>query len=150
MKILSSLFIVLAAVVPVIVGLCVFHGITGLSDNPKPEAIDLANQVAGTTQYLLTLGTAVIGLVGFLMSEKVSGYWHGLTTSDHRSVLTGIIIVLLSLWTGLMALVSVLWLSRDAGVVIGLPYVLTLSFMQVLELALGFGIIGWTVWKRSS
>jgi len=129
---------------PVSVTWSLIHGFEGRADNiPMPPA-ELAKQVVDATQYLQGLATSVLGLIGFLLSERVSTYWQKLTAVRKRLVMLGALLCGLSICVGFAVHVAVLSLSADEVVRDGVARVLRLSLFQAAELALGVLLIGTT------
>jgi hypothetical protein len=91
------------------------------------------------------LATSVLGLIGFLLSQRVSNYWDRLSTRRRLLVIAGAFLCGVSICVGLLIYWTVLSLSADGVVRSGLPQVLLLNFIQALELCLGVLLIGSTV-----
>ena len=59
--------------VPLLLAVPVYRGLEGVFvDDPMPTAGDLAKLAAESTEYLVALASAVLGLLWLLMSEKVT------------------------------------------------------------------------------
>src|SRR5213080_4173276 len=100
---------VLGVGLPVLVARPVLTGGLQGPTDPVGESLLIAQQASDVTKYLLTLATGIVGLVGFLISEKLTTYWHALTRSRRLWVVVGVVLSLVSVWTGLV----VLWMVLD-------------------------------------
>jgi len=119
-------------------------GVRGPAD-PIGESVLIAQQATDVTKYLLTLATGIVGLVGFLMSEKLTTYWQGLTRSRRQWVVVGVVLSLLSVWTGLVVLWTVLDLTTLKLVRDQLDRIMWLHVVEVLEISLGVLVVALAV-----
>ena len=113
--------------------------------DPIGESLLIAQQAIDVTKYLLTLATGIVGLVGFLLSEKLTTYWGRLTPSRRQWVVVGVVLALISVWTGLVALWTVLDLTAMKLVRTQLDRIMILHVIEVIELSLGVGVISGAV-----
>jgi hypothetical protein len=125
---------------PLIIG---YEG-AGPLDRPPTEPHQLAEQVIEITKYLQGLATSVLGLIGFLLSQRVSTYWDRLSGPRRAMVVAGAFLCGLSICVGLFQYWAILSLSADRVVRIGLPPVLIVSIIQAAQLGLGVLMIGYT------
>lgn len=138
----------LASLFPLVVLVFMVRGLEGSLDEPMATSEELARLSVDATQYLVTLATAVLGLLGFLMSEKLLDFGRSLQPRSRHILAYGAVATGFSLWTGFVVIQVVL---RDAayGVIrLGLDWVLWLHFLQVAELAIGVALIGWVFLHR--
>lgn len=122
-------------------------GFEGKVDDPAMPPQQLVQQVADTTKYLQGLATSVLGLIGLLMSERVSTYWHRLSSGRRRLVIVGGLLCACSICVGFVTQWTILSLSDDNVVRSGLPHVLPLNLIQATELAVGVLLIGTTAFS---
>jgi hypothetical protein len=125
-------------------GPVLFGGVQGPTD-PVGESVLIAQQATDVTKYLLTLATGIVGLVGFLMSEKLTTYWGGLTRSQRQWVVVGVVLSLVSVWTGLVAMWMVLDLTMMKLVRDQLDRIMWLHIVEVLELSFGVLLVALAV-----
>jgi hypothetical protein len=128
-------------VLPVVLAWHVLVGSLKGSADPVGESLLIAQQATDVTKYLLTLATGIVGLVGFLMSEKLTTYWKSLTASRRRWVILGAFLALISVWTGLVTLWTILDLTTMRLVRNQLDLVMWLHVIDVMELSLGVFVI---------
>jgi hypothetical protein len=139
-----GLFAGVALAVPVFVGLE-----SRVRDKPAAPPADLARQALSATQYLVTLATAVLGLIGLLLSEKLTNVRERLDERSRSRVFAGATVTGLSLLTGFMAMWVILRASADKLMRAALDWVLWLNLAQLVELGLGMALIGWSVLKAT-
>jgi len=120
-------------------GYVALRGIEGPSEHIASQ--ELATQSLGGTEHLQTLAVAVLGLVGFLLSERLTPYWGLLSPTRRQLVGAGAVATVLSIVIGFIARLSVLSLSADSAVRAGLGVLIWLMGLQVLSLALGLLLI---------
>ena len=130
--------------IPLLLAWPLVVGFEGAADAVPIAPHDLANQVADVTKYMQGLATSVLGLIGFLLSQRVSNYWDRLSPSRRALVIAGAFLCALSICVGLIQYWVILSLSADGVVRSGLSRVLVLSIIQAGQLGLGVLMIGYT------
>ncbi len=141
--VLASLVVVAAFVVPVVVFWPVHVGLKGaIVDSPKAPATDLSDLAIGATEYLVTLAAALFGLVGLMMSGKISDMPRDLSPKWRMAIAAGVVLLALSLWTGFTVHQLVLESAADAVVRYTLDRTLGLHLLQLVELAAAVILIG--------
>ncbi|HET6616525.1 MAG TPA: hypothetical protein VFH69_01805 [Gemmatimonadota bacterium] len=132
--------------VPLLLAVPVYRGLEGVFvDDPMPTAGDLAKLAAESTEYLVTLASAVLGLFWLLMSDKVTELNDRLRPRWRAVAVAGALSCAASLWTGFVALQVILQASADAVVRFALGWVKWLHFVQLVEIATGFALLGSSV-----
>lgn len=119
-------------------------GYEGTGDVITIAPHELANQVTDITKYMQGLATSVLGLIGFLLSQRVSTYWNRLSPPRRAVVIAGALLCGLSICVGLIQYWVILSLSADGAVRSGLDRVVLLSIIQAAQLGLGVLMIGYT------
>lgn len=134
---------------PAILALPIARGLENvIVDRPKATAGDLAATAMTATQYLVGLAGGVLGLLGLLMSDKVSNFSRRLGPRWRGVVAAGFLACAVSLWTGFVTLQLILRATADAVVRVSLERILWLHLFQFLELAVGLALIGGAVLWR--
>jgi hypothetical protein len=129
--------------VPLLLAIPVYRGLEGVfADDPPPTAGDLAKLAAESTEYLVTLASAVLGLFWILLSDRITELNDKLRPRWRAISVAGAICCAASLWTGFVALQVILQASADAVVRFALGWVKWLHFVQLLEIATGFALLG--------
>ena len=130
-------------IVHAIIAVPIMRGLEVMQDVGADSAFRLAAQLIDATKTLLGLATGVLGLMGFLFSDKVSTYWQRSSRRQQDLILLGGAAACCSIITGLLAMWALMSLSADSTVRGGIPRVLAL---QVLELAeVGTGLVLLTI-----
>ena len=145
------LIIALALVLPFKLALDLHQGVQGATaDIPKPSAADLATLAIGATQYLVTLGIALIGLVGAALSERVLNLMHLSNPANRRMLYGGTTMAGLSLYTGFVAHEVILRAAADAIVRPQLELIIALHIAQLVELAVALLLIVFGIFRHLS
>ncbi len=119
------------------------RGVETVADPSPTVTHRLADQATGITKDLVSLALAVVGALSFLFSDKVSAYWRVSSDSQRRSILLGGLLCLGSVLSGLLTSWGILSLSADENVRAGLHRLLALQAFELLELAIGLGLIAY-------
>lgn len=146
----SKVLLGLAVLVPVGIAAPVHLGLHGFPvDDPMPTGNDLAALAIDTTQYLVTLATAVLGLVGLFLSRDGTAAAEHLDRKSREHLAYGALACGASLWTGFVSLEVVLRASADAVVRASVGrWVFWLHLWQLIALAVGVALIGVTLLSR--
>lgn len=132
-----------AIIVPLLLWVPIHRGVSGaIVDAPKSTAIELATLATNATQYLVTLTTALCGLVGFMLTRKGSDLGDKLSSRWRITLALGAICLGVSLWTGFVVHQLVLQAAADAVVRDSLSRVTALHLLQLAELAAGVALMG--------
>jgi hypothetical protein len=132
---------------PLYLALPLVVGFEAKVDNQVISPHELVEQVTDTTKYLQTLATSVLGLIGLLMSERVSTYWLKLSSGRRQFVVIGGLLCAFSIYVGFVTQWTVLSMSDDNVVRSGVPKLLPLNLIQAAELAAGVLLIGITAFS---
>jgi hypothetical protein len=128
-----------AFVVNTIVALPIAQGLEVEVDKDAEQTYRLAEQVLESTKTLLGLGTGVLGLLGFLFSDKISSYWERSGPYHRQAVLIGAAMACVSIATGLVTLWATITMSAAGVMRHGLDRLALLQTVQIGEL--GFALL---------
>lgn len=110
--------------------------------DPNPEATSrLAERLSSTTESLQALATAMLGLIGFLFSDKVSRYWATATDKQRRAVVAGAMLLAASILTGLVTQWAITSAFVDGTVYTFAARLVGLQAIQAAELGAGTALI---------
>ena len=144
LPVLIALVGVAAIGIPLVLAWPLIVGFEGRADTLPIQPHELTEQVADITKYMQGLATSVLGLIGFLLSQRVSNYWNQLSIARRVVVVAGALLCAVSICVGLLQFWAILSLSADGVVRSGLSRVLMLSVVQAMQLGLGVLMIGCT------
>lgn len=126
----------------------VLEGISGLPpDDPKPEAASLATLVTDTTEFLITLGLALLTGIGFfLVSNSVRT--STMSASWRHTIAAGAIAAALSLLIGFVVMETIIHAAADALIRQHIRVLFRLQILQIISLSVGFGLVGLAIIKH--
>jgi hypothetical protein len=136
---IGVLLAALAANIKVVVDLV--RGREGNLDPTIDVTTSLAGQATDATQLLISLATGILGLLGFLFSEKVSTYWKDSTPAQRDWIIVGAAATCVSIATGLLTIWAIMSLSADGAVRDGLQHIVMMQVLELIELGFGLGVI---------
>lgn len=111
-------------------------------DEPLTTAADIARLSLESTKYLVSLTTAVLGLLGLLAAQKLPSLKAPLGARERWAFGFGAVLLGLSLWAGFTAHHVAVAAAADGIVRASVPRMLWLQRLQVFELGLGVFFIG--------
>ena len=142
-RIVLGVVIAAGTIVPLLLWLPIHRGVSGaIVDTPKSSAIELATLATNATQYLVTLTTALCGVVGFILTRKDSALTDQLLRRWSIPLALGAVLLGVSLWTGFVVHQTVLQAAADAVMRDSLSSITTLHLVQLVELAAGVALMG--------
>jgi hypothetical protein len=139
---LVSCLILGGILLPGAIGYAAIAGIEGTVEDPRADQHELAGQMSETTAYLQALATGILGMMAFLLSDRISAYWSHLSQPRRKAVAWGGVLCTSSLGTGFVIHWAVLSLLADNVIRGGMDRLLVLSALQGGELTAGLIAIG--------
>lgn len=111
------------------------------ADRDAAAAGRLVEHLMGITSNLQVLATGVLGLLGFLFSDKVSHYWKVSTRQERNVLLVGATSLIASIITGLLTHWAMASALVDGTVISSAERVVLLQVVQLLELGAGVVLV---------